>query len=74
VLASSYEDAEEFSRWIYSDRERLSGIEGVVLEDQVIDWVLTQVEVVEEPMSFEDLVNSAPPAEAEAEDQQSSVA
>jgi hypothetical protein len=32
------------------------------------------VEVVEEPMSFEDLVNSAPPAEAEAEDQQSSVA
>ena len=75
ALASSYEDAEEFSRWIYSDRERLSGVEGVVLEDQVIDWVLTQAEVVEEPMSFEDLVSSAPvPAAAEAEDQQSSVA
>ncbi|ADE16157.1 trigger factor [Nitrosococcus halophilus Nc 4] len=56
-LAANYEDPEEFSRWIFSDRERFSEIEGAVLEAQLVDWVLDQVEVLDEPMSFEEAVN-----------------
>jgi trigger factor len=57
-LAASYEDPEEFARWIFSDRERLSGIEGDLLEAEIVDWVLPQVEVLDEAMSFEEVVNS----------------
>jgi trigger factor len=57
-LAASYEDPEEFARWIFSDRERLSGIEGALLEAEIVDWVLEQVEVLDETMSFEEVVNS----------------
>ncbi|ABA58149.1 Trigger factor [Nitrosococcus oceani ATCC 19707] len=56
-LAASYEDPEEFSRWIFSDRERLSEIENAVMETQIIDWVLDQVEVLDKSMSFEEVVN-----------------
>lgn len=55
-LASGYEDPEEFARWVYSDRERLSGIEMTVLENEAISWVLDQIEVSTELMSFEDLI------------------
>lgn len=66
-LASSYEDPEEFVRWVCSDRERLSGIEMTVLENEAISWVLDQIEVTEEPMSFGDLVNpSSSSAETES--------
>ncbi|KFI22725.1 trigger factor [Nitrosococcus oceani] len=56
-LAASYEDPEEFSRWIFSDRERLSEIESAVMETQIIDWVLDHVEILDESMSFEEVVN-----------------
>lgn len=64
-LAASYENPEEFSRWILSDRERLSEIEGAVLEEQIVDWVLAQIEVVDEPMSFEEVVNPPSPSPEE---------
>lgn len=68
-LAASYEDPEEFSRWLFSDRERLSEVEGTVLENQVVDWVLDQVEVLDESMSFEEIVNpQVPPAEEKVQD------
>ncbi|ADJ28381.1 trigger factor [Nitrosococcus watsonii] len=56
-LAASYEDPEEFSRWIFGDQERLSEIERDVMETQIVDWVLGQVEVSDEAMSFEEVVN-----------------
>lgn len=57
-LAASYEDPEEFARWVFSDRERISEIEGALLEVEIVNWMLDQVEVLDEAMSFEDVVNS----------------
>jgi trigger factor len=57
-LAASYEDPEEFARWVFSDRERLSEIEGSLLEVEIVNWVLDQVDVLDEVMGFEDVVNS----------------
>lgn len=61
-LAASYEEPEEFARWVFNDRERLSEIEGALLESEIVAWVLDQVEVSDEPMSFEEVAN-APSAE-----------
>ena len=40
-------------------KERLAPVETMVLEDQVVDWVLGQVRVEDESMSFQDLTETA---------------
>ena len=56
-LAASYEHPEEVVNWYYGDRQRLGEVESLVLEDQVVDWVLEQVQVNEVPSSFEEIMN-----------------
>lgn len=56
AIASGYENHEEAIRWYYSDRNRLANIEQLVLEDQVVDWITSQVRVREEGTTFEALL------------------
>jgi len=51
-MASTYEDPQEVIQYYYGDRKRLAPVESLVLEEQVMDWVLGQVQVEEEPLSF----------------------
>ncbi len=55
-IASSYEDTEEAIRWYYADRERLANIEQLVLEDQVVDWIVSRVRLRDESTTFEALL------------------
>ncbi len=55
-IASSYENTEEAIRWYYSDRDRIANIEQLVLEDQVVDWVVSRVRLRDEPTTFEALL------------------
>ena len=63
-LASTYEDSDEVVKWYYSSRERLDQVESLVLEDQVVDWVLERTQVSEKTSSFDALIN--PPQTAVA--------
>lgn len=54
-LAATYEDPEEVVSYYYADRQRLAPVESLVLEDQVVEWVLSQVSVEDEALSFEAL-------------------
>mgnify|MGYP002713080648 CR=1 FL=1 len=56
-LAATYEQPDEVVQWYYADRQRLGEVESLVLEDQVVDWVLGQVQVNEVPSSFEEIMN-----------------
>lgn len=56
-LASTYENPEEVVNWYYSNRNLLSGIEALVLEDQVVDLLLQQMNVVDTPTDFAALMN-----------------
>ena len=58
ALAASYESPDEVVAWYYARRERLGNVEALVLEDQAAEWLTTQAEVQDKPMSFEELVNS----------------
>jgi trigger factor len=60
TIASTYEDPEAITRWIYGNRAQLTEIESMVVEDQVVDWVLTHAQVQEVPMSFKALMNRQP--------------
>ena len=58
-MASTYEDPQEVVDYYFADRQRLASVESLVLEDQVVDWVLTQVAVEDESMSFAQVTEGA---------------
>jgi trigger factor len=57
-MASSYESPQEFIQWHYADRSRLANIEAMVLEDQVVEFLLESADVTEKPVTFEEFVNA----------------
>ena len=54
--AQNYEDPEEVVRWYYAQPQRLSEIEGVAIEDNVVAWALSNVTVVDKPIAFDELM------------------
>ena len=55
-LASSYEKPAEVVRWYYSDRQRTAEVESVVIENNVTDYILSQVKVEEKSIDFDELM------------------
>jgi trigger factor len=58
-IAQSYERPTEVIQWYLSNRDRLSEIETVVVEDNVVDWVLRHAKVVDTPVAFDELMGHA---------------
>ncbi|PUB73416.1 MAG: trigger factor [gamma proteobacterium symbiont of Ctena orbiculata] len=50
--AASYEQPEEVVKFYYGNQQQLASVQNVVLEDQVVDWVIEQVEVVDDETTF----------------------
>ncbi|OOG28696.1 trigger factor [Thioalkalivibrio denitrificans] len=55
--AAGYEDPKQVINYYRSNAQAMSGLEALVLEDEVVDWVLTQGTVTEKPVSFDELMN-----------------
>lgn len=56
-LAQSYERPEEVVRWFYQSPDRLRDIESRVVEENVVEWVLTTAVVEDETMAFDELMD-----------------
>jgi trigger factor len=56
-MASTYDDPAAVIKWYYEDDERLNEVRTAVLEDQVVDWLMSQAKVTEQGISFDDLMN-----------------
>jgi len=56
--AQSFEQPEQLVRWYYADPSRLAEVEALAMEDNVVEWDLGQVGVVDEKMSFDDLMGT----------------
>lgn len=54
--AQSYEHPEEVVRWYYAQPQRLQEIEGVAIENNVVDWVLSVAKVNEVAAVFDELM------------------
>ena len=54
--AQSYEHPEEVVRWYYAHPQRLSEIEGVAIEDNVVAWALASAKVVDKAIAFDELM------------------
>jgi trigger factor len=61
-IASTYQDPEEVINWYYSENEQLAGIESRVLEDAVVEKLLSTAAIVEVDCSYQDALAKARPA------------
>lgn len=57
AIAAPYERPQEVVSWYYADKNRVGEVESLVLEEQVVDWILTQAKVSEKAMSFNEVMN-----------------
>ncbi len=57
-IAKSYENPKEVVDWYYSEAEQLSKVEHMVLEDQVVEFVIERVQVTDKPISFSELMQT----------------
>jgi len=63
-IAAGYDDPDAVISWYYGDRQRLANVEALVLEDEVVDWVVNQAKVNEISSTFNEVVSGVAPADA----------
>ena len=55
-LAASYEKPADVVRWYYSDNKRMAEVEGVVIENNVTEFILGKVKITEKAIGFDELM------------------
>jgi trigger factor len=58
-LAESYEDPAEVVRWYYSQPQQLAQVEALVIEDNVVNWMLENARTVDKQVAFDELMGTA---------------
>jgi len=58
-MASTYEDPQQVIDYYTNNREQRGAVENLVLEDQVVDWVLEEAQVEDVQKSFVELTEGA---------------
>ncbi|MDH4189903.1 MAG: trigger factor [Betaproteobacteria bacterium] len=57
--AQSYDSPAEVVKWFYMQPQRLSEMEGLALEANVVNWVLSKVTIVDKVVPFDELMSSS---------------
>ena len=55
-IAEPYDQPEQVIAWYYGDKQRLNEIESLVFEEQIIEWLMSQVKVEEKTKTFKELM------------------
>lgn len=61
--AENYEDPNEVIEYYTNDKQERVGIEAVVLEDQVVEYILSQAKVTDKEVKYQDLLATAQQAQ-----------
>lgn len=56
-MAQDYDDPDEFVRYYMGNQELLSGVQTLVMEDKVVDWIVDQAAVSAKNSSFDEVMN-----------------
>ena len=56
-MAATYEEPQQVLEYYTKNREAKASLEGLVLEDQVVDHILGKAKVTEKTVNFEDMMN-----------------
>lgn len=58
ALAAGYEEPAAVVAWYYEDRARLAGVEALVLEDQVVGWIVSEAKVEDVKTGFDEVMQA----------------
>jgi trigger factor len=58
-FAATFEEPQEVVRWYYSQPERLAEAEALAMENNVVEWVLANVQVTDKAVAFDELMGNA---------------
>jgi len=56
--AQTYESPAEVVKWFYMQPQRLSEMESLALENNVVKWILSRAKVVDKPVAFDELMET----------------
>ena len=56
-IASSYEDPRQVVDYYYGNQEYMQNVEGLVLEQQVTEWVMGEATIESQPVTFKEVMN-----------------
>jgi len=54
--AQSYENPDQVVKWHYASSERLQEVESLALEENVVNWALEKIKLVEKTVTFDELM------------------
>lgn len=57
-MAKSYEQPQQMVAWYYGDKQRMAGIEAVVLEEQVFDKICEAAKVEDKKLSYSEVMKA----------------
>jgi trigger factor len=57
-FAKAYEDPKQVVKYYFSDRQRLAEVEALVIEENVVNFVLSKAKVTESIVSFDELMSN----------------
>lgn len=58
-FAQSYEDPSDVVRWYFAQPQRLAEVEALVVENNVVNWVLANCQVADKVVAFDELMGTA---------------
>jgi trigger factor len=58
-IAASYEDPEDVVKFYMNDKQKLSEVQMMVVEDTVVEWIYDKVKVEEKSATFSEVMNAA---------------
>jgi trigger factor len=58
-FSKAYEDPQQVIKYYYSDRNRIAEVEALVLEENVVNFVLEKAKIKETTVPFDDLMNNS---------------
>ncbi len=56
-MSRDYDDPDEFVRYYMGNQELLSGVQTLVMEDKVVDWIVEQASIKTISSSFDEVMN-----------------
>lgn len=66
TLAETYEQPREVVQMYYGNQQLLQSVENLVLEEQVVDWVMDHAKVTGQSMSFKEVISAGASAGQES--------
>ena len=57
-MAESYEQPQQVIDYYTRNKDARASLEGMVLEDQVVDYILNKAKITEKPVSFDEIMNN----------------